>query len=121
MEELELEFNLEDLEAVEKNGAKFPFPVAYLSSDHIVFNKLCMDSGVIPERIEWFCSVDYIIGLPGRGKNAFSLYHPNKGCGYSTRFPVVMKKDKNVKSGYCKIYKYKNGFAFKRTERLEVM
>lgn len=119
MEELELEFNLEDLEAVEKIGARFPFPVAYLSNENIIFNKLCVESGVIPERIEWFCSTDYIIGLPGHGKNAFSLCCIRSS--YSTHFPVVMKRDKNVKSGYCKIYKYKNGFAFKRTERLEVM
>ena len=119
MDEL-IELN-EELEAIRKKLlCKFKEPVAYLSDNRITFNKAA--SQVVPDRIEWFTSSSYVIGLPSKSmKKGYSTFRHNKRASVrETAFPSELKNAKKVKNGYYKLYKYKDGFAFKRYEPLEV-
>lgn len=123
MEELNIDFNLEELELIKKlaHMEKFPYPVALVGETAIGFNRYA--SPIVPKAIKWFCTGEYIIGLPGdKGDRDSFLSHfvdRTRSACKSTAFPADMKA-KKVKKGYYKVYKFKNGFAFKRYEPLEV-
>ena len=122
MEELNLEIDLGELEEIEKGfGAYgFDFPVAYFGVE-VCFNKMARQ--LCGDAIKWFVSSEYIIGLPA-GKNEKNAYRVQKNGFhknvYTARFPTVLRTEKKVKPGYYKLYKYKDGFAFKRYEPMEM-
>lgn len=119
VEEIENLIEEEEFEAICKNVSKFQFPAIYLGKtfNQIVFNSYA--SELVPDYIEWFASTNYVIGIPAKanGKNAFKTWGPKKSR--TACAPVALVKEKGLKPGYYKVYKYKNGFAFKRYEQLE--
>ena len=123
MDELNLEFNLDELEVINKLGAsKFDFPVVYLNGHAIGFNAAA--TAFVPNFIKWFCNSEFIVGIPSNeyDTNSFKVHNTSKHAydkGKATTFPTVMSREKKVKPGYAKLYKYKNGFAFKRYERIQ--
>lgn len=111
----------EEFEAIRKNlCSRFSEPVAYLGDLRINFNTAAKQ--LVPDRIEWFVSSNYVIGIPSKSvTKGYSTFKPNKRASVcSTAFPSELKNAKKVKNGYYKLYKYKDGFAFKRYEPLEV-
>lgn len=125
MEELNLEFGLNDLEAIERlnNVTVFPFPVVHASKQMLIFNSLSEKYLPASAWIKWFVSAEYIVGVPASPseRNAFKISYPNKRRRCLTaRFPEAMAKDRGLKEGYYKLYKYKDGIAFKRYEPLQV-
>lgn len=125
MDELNLEFGLDELEVIEKlnNSTMFPFPVVHASKEMLIFNSLSEKYLPSSAWIKWFASTDYIIGIPAKqsDRNAFKIAYPNKKRRCLTaRFPDAMSKDRGLKEGYYKLYKYKDGIAFKRYEPLQV-
>ena len=120
-EELSIDFGPEELELIKKlsHVGKFQFPVVLVGETAIGFNRFA--SALVPDTVKWFCSGEYIIGLPGNGNDpdCFRAHFINSknGCR-STSFPAAMR-EKKVKKGYYKVYKFRDGFAFKRYEPLE--
>lgn len=123
MEELCIDFNLEDLELIKKLGSvnNYQFPAVFVGESGIWFNYFA--SPIVPNLIKWFSTGEYIIGLPGGEgeRDCFKTHYVDKAkCSCkATTFPADMKS-KKIKKGYYKVYKFKDGFAFKRYEPLEV-
>lgn len=125
MDELNLEFGINDLEVIERlnNTTAFPFPVVHASKEMLIFNSLSEKYLPASAWIKWFASTEYIVGVPASPseRNAFKITYPNKRRRCLTaRFPDAMSKDRGLKEGYYKLYKYKDGIAFKRYEPLQV-
>lgn len=123
MEELLLDFSAEELEAIEKINVaeKFKFPVIYFGKA-ASFNGSAVDSGIVPNYINWFVSTDYVIGLPAdsKDKKAFKTHKSTTGSkSIVGAFPARLRDEKKLKPGYYKLLKYKNGFAFKRYEPID--
>lgn len=121
MDELRIDFELGDLEEIEKlYGSKFKYPVVHIGNS-AVFNARAERAGIVGEAVKWFVTPEYVIGIPAKknSTNAFSAYKTNYN-GASVRFPSMLRDEKKVATGYYKLLKYKNGFAFKRYEPLEV-
>ena len=116
----ELNISLDELEEIEKflRSPKFNFPAITVGKERIYFNRSC--APFLKDAVKWFASTDYIVGVPAKrsGKNSFAI--TNKKIGdclfYSATFPVALKMEKKLQPGCYKLYKYKDGFAFKRYE-----
>lgn len=109
-----------EFEEVIKNLRKYSFPTVTLTSNkQMCFNIAATKSGIIPDYIKWLVSTDYVIGIPAEedGRNSFKTWL-SKWCATTACFPVTLSKEKKVQPGTYKLYKYKNGFAFKRYEKL---
>ena len=120
----------EETEEVEKlygiTARRFSFPVVTVSigkGESITFNKAA--SLIVPEYIRWSTTATYVIGLPTTAddKNGFKTRcitrRPNQRGYIQAHFPVVLAREKKIQAGYYRLYKYKDGFAFKRYERME--
>ena len=128
IEEIAIEEEAEEIEKLYIVAAqRFQFPVATISigkSACITFNKASCD--IIPEYIQWSTTATYVIGLPttASDKNGFKTRHiarrPNQRGYVQAHLPVVLVKEKKIQAGYYRLYKYKDGFAFKRYERMEI-
>jgi hypothetical protein len=123
MEELKIEFDLGELEEIEKTfGSKFSYPVVHFGRT-VVFNREADKAGLVGEAIRWFVATDYIVGLPAKrdSENAFSLKPTKRDCKSKFAcFPVALFREKKVAPGYYKLLKYKDGFAFKRYEPIVI-
>lgn len=125
MEELLLDFNDGELELIEKGtiAEKFNFPVIYFGKDTCYFNSSARVQLSIPCRIKWFVSTEYVLALPAteNDKNAYKMHLAHtKGYGGTVgTFPHKLANEKKLKSGYYKLLKYKDGFAFKRYEPID--
>lgn len=121
----EIDIDLEELETIEKllNSTSYNFPVAHLGETTIYFNVKA--ERIIPDYIKWAVSTEYVIGLPTDKDDPTGYCTNKRAClkketsGVTTSFPVRLRKEKKIKSGTYKVYKYKNGFAFKRYEQIE--
>lgn len=117
----------EELEAILKNIGKYQFPVAHLiivdgnnRNFQMQFNRVA--SPLVPDYIKWFVSTNYVIGLPAHkdGTDVFKSWPTTRRSNNkTTTVPSALVREKKIKPGNYKIYKYKNGFAFKRYELLE--
>jgi len=109
----------EDLESIHKSKVvtRLGVPCLSVGPCHIHFNRLAKE--IIPDYVLWYITSSYVIGLPAhrRSANAYKVREHNGGL--STKFPAELKS-KMVTKGLYKVYKYKNGFAFKRYEPLLV-
>lgn len=115
----EVAIDEEELEVIEKELSGYDFPVATLGKQTIYFNRHAVP--LIPEFLEWRTSPQYIVGLPTTKENRNSFHvrrTKNARDAVQATFPVKMRNEKMVKSGSYRIYKYKDGFCFKRYERL---
>ena len=117
MEELQLDFGDDELESVEKY--KYGFPTVHVMPDCIYFNSCA--SPYVPKAIRWFSTAEYIIGLPANAeKGSFKVSNcPSTKDTKRTSFPVSLR-EKRVRCGVYKLYKYKDGVAFKRYEPIEI-
>ena len=113
--EIEELFEDEELEAIEKYARKWDIPAICVCESTIYFTSSSLE--IIPERIRWFTTSSLVIGLPAceADVDGFKVRRSEKHQGVTTHFPTALKR-KKVKLGTYKIYKYKDGFAFKRYE-----
>ena len=125
MEEL-FDIDLGDLEEIIKQKlAQYDYPVIHFSTSGVLFNKPCNAFLQGIETIKWFVSSEYIVALPANAgeRNAYSLHqtgskkHGNRSSAAS--FPAQLRNEKKLHMGYYRLYKYKNGFAFKRYEPID--
>lgn len=121
MEELSLEFSLDELEEIQKlaNFSHFDFPAIYFSSI-VFFNKASKPFVKEIEAIKWFVTSEYVIFLPAKKGERNSFLITTNEKYYYARFPSMLRDEKKLKCGVYKLLKYKNGFAFKRYEPIEV-
>lgn len=121
MEELELNLEGLEFEVIEKLNAfrKFKFPVIYLNSDYMYCNKAA--KSLVGDAVRWYVSTEYVVGLkaPKFSTNAFSV-HWRKDIVARMTMPKQLYKAKKLRDGYYKLYKYKDGFAFKRYEPIDL-
>ena len=115
----ELDLDGEELEQISKKfGTLFNFPAIHIGNDVIYYN--IASRSIVPKYIKWFTTHEYIIGLPTTkdDKNGYKV----RADQYTTfsSFPAEIRDVKKVKPGYYKLYKYKDGFAFKRYEQCEI-
>ena len=119
MEFEDLEILEDELEVVEKNFLKLNFPAVHVGKHVMYFNVIAKK--VVPEWIEWHTTPDYIVGLPtdAKNKNSYHSRLSNRCNGLLTTFPSKLKTEKALQCGVYKIYRYKDGFAFKRYEKIK--
>lgn len=122
IEMLELDEELELItKAYSAHQCEFPAVTLYTARNsdnaYMYFNK--MAAPLVPKKIVWYVSSSYVIGLPAKDGDTVSFITrcSNKyGIGKMARFPSLMKKEKGVGTGVYRVYKYKDGLAFKRYE-----
>ena len=123
IEELELssDIELEEIEKLLNKQPYFRFPAISLGDRWVSMNRHAIDSGIVPDFIKWFVTTDYVIGLPGKQNepNAFKV-SKRSDSNLVAFFPTVLKREKKLKPGVYKLMKYKNGFAFKRYEPVDL-
>lgn len=114
----ELQIDDDELELVVKHlGAMFDDPVVSIGEKTAYFNS--RTDSFVPERIKWFTTNDYVIGLKAADDDK-NGYRVRKEQGTTiAHVPAKLLKEKKIKMGYYKLYKYKTGFAFKRYEQYE--
>lgn len=132
MEEIDL--GSAELEEVQKADiCKFDFPAVSVTTGHsayFYFNAAAKPLFENFDKIKFFTTPEYVIFADGKGdwKNTFSvqerrpkLRDKSISCFsyYKATIPAAMK-EKKLQPGCYKLYKCKQGFAFKRYEPLEV-
>lgn len=112
----ELQLDDEELELIAKfQRETFEFPVISVSKKTACFNS--RSSAIVPKRIKWYTTSDYVIGVEAEDDDP-NGYKAKKVRGTTAvHMPTLLMKEKCVKEGYYKLFKYKTGFAFKRYEQ----
>ena len=103
-------------------GMHHEYPVCHVGDTHIVFN--AETQKILPmqtKAIKWFTNNEYVVILPTvRGdRNAYIMDVHKGGRPTRTAFiPAALVNEKKLPQGYRRLYKYKNGVAFKRYETI---
>lgn len=103
-----------------KGGAKYEFPTITLGEYTLYFNAAFSKFFEDVEYVKFKASTEYVLIEPAkkRDRSTFRVNrwtHAMRGTAYPANL-----KEKKIKRGIYKIYRYKDGFAFKRYEPLEV-
>lgn len=132
MEEIDL--GSAELEEVQKTALfRFDFPAVSVTAGHspyFYFNAAAKPLFEKFDKIKFFTTSEYIVFADGKGdwKNTFSVQErrPKPGSKqcfspyYKATIPAAMK-EKKLQPGCYKLYKCKQGFAFKRYEPLALL
>ena len=115
IEELFLDDGIE-FEEIEKYSSRYRLPVVVVRDSIIYFNAKA--AKYVPANLKFFATSEYFICLPTtpNATNGFKTFAV-KGGGLQMHTPTALK-EKSIKPGVYNIYKYKDGFAFKRYEPL---
>ena len=107
----------EELEEVKKY-LSFYMDIPVVSVGHRIYFNVAA-APYIPEHIKWYTTSSLIVGLPAseHDHSAFTVNTHNSGM--SSSIPAAMR-EKKLQKGIYQLYKYKNGFAIKRYEPLEL-
>ena len=113
-EELELLDFSEEFEAIEKRLNCYDFPALYVGEKRIYFNKSAARFLEGTEALRFYTSTNYVVMKPDKKGNyaSFSVIK------HSVCHPVALQS-KKVQYGWYKLYRTKDGFAFKRYEQLQ--
>lgn len=119
LEELKLDEELEDIERA-RIAMRYPFPVVTISTQNIMFNLACNSflSDVAFIRIS--TSPNYVVLQPADKASATNFKLGRQSKTYSNRsmtIPAALR-EKKIQRGNYKLYKAKDGWAFKRYEPL---
>lgn len=101
------------LEEVERFGTRSDTPCVNIQRDTMYFNKSA--ANLLNRYVKWYTTADYVIAIPN-SKADKNTYLINMKARMSS-VPAILRS-KKVKNGTYKLYKYKDGFAFKRYEQL---
>lgn len=112
----ELQIDEDELELIAKRlGTMFDDPVVSIGKKTAYFNY--KSESIIPKRVRWYTTSDYVIGVEAADDDR-NGYRVRKAHGATiAHVPTKLLKEKKIKTGYYKLYKYKTGFAFKRYEQ----
>ena len=116
-EELELLDESVSVEEIEKRLSHITeFPCVCIRRA-MYFNRLA--GVIIPKYIKWYATTSLLIGLPTNetDSNGFKTRYISKNRkAIMASFPAHMRDHRMIKTGFYKVYKYKDGFAIKRYE-----
>ena len=127
LEEILIDEELDEIEKQCGYAGKYSFPVVCVVSLNNKTNKAlyfnAASNQIVPRAIKWSVSSNYVVGLPTTedDKNGYltrHYRHHNTG-GIVAHLPSKLANEKKLKTGLYRLYKYKDGFAFKRYERIE--
>lgn len=112
----------ENIEEIQKFGFdnRFDYPVITIGEKTIYFNKL--SECLVKDAVRWATAGEYVIGLPcdKSANNAFTIRKaPHNAAGKIAVFPSALRDGKKIQPGTYKLYKFKDGFAFKRYEPIK--
>lgn len=122
IETIDLDFAEEDLLAIEKlyGGASAnPVPAVCVMKEGCYFNKKAGPS--VPEHIRWFVNDEWVVLKPGRkdDRNSYGVWPIKSIPGAKhCRLPKQLEGAATFR-GVHKLYKTKDGLAFKKNEILE--
>lgn len=114
-----IDIDIEEMNIIEREISKFPFPVCNFSGRNVIFNKLARE--YVPSRFfKWYINDEWCVLRPcDPGEpNTYKMHLTNKKTSPIAQLPVALRGNK-LMFGYHKLYKTKNGIAFKRYELLE--
>ena len=98
-------------------GAKFRFPVCNISAkNRAFFNGAAFP--YLPEYFKWYVNDEWCILRPCDQKDRHAYKMGARDCCGVATLPALLDGGK-LMCGYHKLYKTKNGIAFKRYELLE--
>ena len=110
----EILVNDEELEEIEKQFRVYSdIPLVNIGTQALYFNTSA--AGIIPRTIRWYTTSSLVIGLPTDDEDRHGFKTKGSGNAIQASLPSGMK-EKKLRRGLYKIYKYKDGFAFKRYE-----
>ena len=121
-EEIEIS---EELDAVKREHIQYKFPtVTFTNKDKsnsrlLYFNRYA--TPLVPEYIKWYFSTNYVIGLPAKETecNVYKTWFSRSFMGQVSTVPRNLVREKALRPGVYRVYKYKDGFAIKRYERVK--
>ena len=107
-----LEFS-EDLEEIQKGVNIYDFPAVFVGEGRIYFNRASTQFLQGVHAVRFYTSTNYVVMEPALkgGASSFTIIRQ------TVTNPSALKA-KAVKNGWYKLYRCKNGFAFKRYEQL---
>lgn len=91
------------------------FPTVTLGERYVYFNRLAVQ--FIPSVGRWVTTPEYVLFLPAvaGGEDANRVW--DTASGKETNFARHLR-EKRIKKGCYRLYKYKDGVAFKRYEQI---
>lgn len=114
----------EEFELINKGGfISYDFPAVSVTDKIIYFNTKA--GRYVPDLILWSTSTNYVIGMPTDkdNRNAYLVKRKkskkSEGPYCVATFPTALKQEKKLHNGVYKLFKYKDGIAFKRYEQIE--
>lgn len=114
-----IDLDLEDLELVKKvtGGDGYPFPTISVGKVTCFLNKKAVP--YVPEAFKWYVNDEWCV-LKRCGKNEKNAYVPwqAKSTGMICRLPAQLEGAPTYR-GTHKLYKTKDGVAFKKSEFIE--
>ena len=119
LEELKLYEELEDVERA-RTAMRYPFPTVTITPHNIIFNLMCNSflDGVVFLHIS--TSPNYVVMQPVDKASIanFKLSRQNRKYGNRSLTIPAALREKKIQRGNYKLYKAKDGWAFKRYEPL---
>lgn len=122
-EELEsLELDGLDFDEIERglNASKYSFPTITVGEQTLYFNTAFAKYLKGAKYVNFRISTEYIVIHESEEKSKYSFRLGKFGNGAFGCIHPSNMKEKKIKRGVYKIYRFKDGFAFKRYEPLEV-
>lgn len=115
----------EELELINKGGfLGYGFPAVSVTDKVIYFNTKA--GRYVPNVILWSTSTNYVIGMPTDkdNRNGYLVRHKKSAKSEDSycvaTFPSALKREKKLHNGVYKLFKYKDGIAFKRYEQMQI-
>ena len=103
----------EELEEIEKRFSVYSDTPMVNVGSQLYFNMAA--ASVIPKTVRWYTTSSLVIGLPTDEADIRGFKTRLVGVGIQASVPSGLR-EKKVHRGLYKVYKYKDGFAFKRYE-----
>lgn len=120
MESLDFEFDFDELDLIEKEigGINYDFPVITVGNTHVYFNSKAFP--YIPEYFKWYVNDEWCVMKisSSNEKNAYKSWSHRKIRAKLATLPIALRNEKTI-IGTHKLYKTKNGLAFKKFEFVE--
>lgn len=107
----------EEIEGVDRRYNENQYPTITLKGTGVYFNREAAQ--FVPRGILWGTTSEYVVALPAEesSENVY-LTNVSRGAGKVTTFPAKLRREKKIREGTYRLYKYRNGIAFKRYEQI---
>ena len=121
-----MEIEVEKMKRIRNGRVHYTFPactIARSGSTYLCYlNAAARKVFVMPDGVNWYEETNHIVALPSKALNAYkknSYGGKNNNISRGYTFPKELITRRKVVPGTYKLYRYRDGFAFKFYERLE--